>query len=82
MKLREWMFMNELNQTQTAKLLETNRSYFSEILNGKIRVSKKFAKRVEKMTKGKVTAISMRNGSALKHQKSKKTLLKNTLSLI
>ncbi|MEZ5953031.1 MAG: type II toxin-antitoxin system CcdA family antitoxin [Hyphomonas sp.] len=59
MKLREWRNSQGLSLQQVAEVLATNKSYLSLIENGKSFPGRDFAKRIELMTKGAVTAAEL-----------------------
>jgi transcriptional regulator with XRE-family HTH domain len=54
MELREHLFKNKISVLEFSKILECNRAYLSQIINGKKR--KSLAKLIELTTKGEVTA--------------------------
>jgi DNA-binding transcriptional regulator YdaS (Cro superfamily) len=54
MDLREYMFRNHLTSVEVAKRLECSRQLVTMARSGK-RVSRRFAKDIERMTGGQVT---------------------------
>ena len=54
MDLRQYMFENRLTSVEVAKRLECSRQLVTMVRGGK-RVSKRFARDIERMTQGQVT---------------------------
>ncbi len=54
MELREYLFKNRISVVEFSRILECDRSYISQIVNGK-RPGKNLAKLIEMTTNGEVT---------------------------
>lgn len=58
MDLREYLFYNKKTVTNMAKEIDITRSYLSKIIHGRIAISKKIAKSIERATNGNVKISS------------------------
>ena len=54
MKLREYLFYNQISVTDFSKQIECSRAYLSGIIHGTRTPSKRLAKDIEAATNGKV----------------------------
>jgi hypothetical protein len=55
MKLRDWLYFQGISARSFAKMIDFAPGTVSSYMNGHVRVSKKFARTVERVTEGKVT---------------------------
>lgn len=55
MDLQEYIYRKNMTNSQFAKLLGINRSYFSSCINGRLPFSKRLKFRIEYLTEGQVT---------------------------
>ena len=56
MKLKDYLYYNEISIQDFADNLEYSRTHLSQIVNGQSNPSKRLAKAIELQTKGQVTA--------------------------
>lgn len=68
MQLRQWLFDNEVSQTQLCNALEISRCHLSSYIRKRFRISKKLARNIERYTNGEVTFDEL-----MKHNPEKST---------
>lgn len=68
MKLRKYLWDNELCMTTFAQKLGYNRAYMSQIMNGRVKPGKRCARDIEAGTDGFITAAELLDGSFLKKE--------------
>ena len=66
MKLRKYLWDNQLCMSTFAQKMGYSRSYMSEIMRGKLKPGKRCARDIEIATGGYITAKEMLDGSFLK----------------
>lgn len=71
MNLRDYLHFKKIKVTDFAESLELSRSHVMNYLHGRTRVSRKFARAIERKTNGEVTIEEV-----LKENPTKKTLQK------
>jgi DNA-binding transcriptional regulator YdaS (Cro superfamily) len=72
MNLRDYLHFERISLTKFSRSLELTMTHLSGYLNGRIRVSKKVARAIERITEGKVTAEQVMKDNPPK----KKSMLK------
>lgn len=68
MKLRKYLWDNELCMSTFAKQIGYSRTYMAQVMNGKIRPGKRCARDIEIGTGGFITAQELLDGSFLKKE--------------
>lgn len=72
MDIREYLYKKRMTLTSFCKLLDLTLTHMSGYINGRIRLSKKVARNIEKITEGKITAKEIMKGNPLKNKIYKK----------
>jgi transcriptional regulator with XRE-family HTH domain len=62
MNLREYLFVKRMTIQEFSEIVDYSRVHISGIVNGKLRPSRKLAKRIEKETNGEVTIQELLKG--------------------
>ena len=60
MKLKDWLYHNEITISQFARDMDVGRNWISDIIHRRKRPSKRLARDIENATNGEVRAISLR----------------------
>lgn len=63
MNLREYLFRKHLKVTEFSKVIQCNRSYLNDIVNGIKKPGMRLAKEIERETNGEVTVKELMEGS-------------------
>lgn len=66
MKLRKYLWDNELCMSTFAKKIGYSRTYLSQVMSGKVKPGKRCARDIEVGTGGVITAAELLDGSFLK----------------
>lgn len=72
MKLKDYLYFENIKQKDFAETLELCPTHICGYINGRIRFSKKVAKAIERITNGKVTAKEILKGNPEKNKIYKK----------
>lgn len=59
MTLKEYLFLYRIKVSDFAEKINCNRSYFSRLINGKVKPGKRLAKDIEIATNGEVKASEL-----------------------
>lgn len=80
MKLHTYLLRNNIKQSEFATKLGVSRQYFNGIMNRKRVPSNKLARKIEELTKGNVTLISIISGKAIGKDLNQRFKSKNFVS--
>jgi hypothetical protein len=69
MNLREYLFIKRMTIQEFSEIVDYSRVHISGIINGKLKPSRKLAKRIEKETNGEVTAKELVQNISQKEDK-------------
>lgn len=66
-KLKDWILQHQTTQEKVSFALKISYRYLHGIVNGQYTPSKKLAQRIEKLTQGEISAISLLFPDSISH---------------